>query len=260
MSLFLRSARILSRATRTAVQRQSRACLSTLSRGPIISAADTTTTPPTAADTKGKRKLPKINIRKLAVPDLPYEYSALEPVISGKIMELHHSKHHAAYVNNYNASLQKAAEAALSGNINSIFELESAIKFNLGGHINHSLFWASLAPPSNGGGGEPEGALADAINETFGSFENFKTAFNIKTAAVQGAGWGWLVKVRGTNNLGLMTTANQDMVKGNLVPLLGIDVWEHAYYLDYLNARPDYLNEIWKVVNWSYVSDRFEKF
>ena len=137
---------------------------------------------------------------------------------------------------------------------------QNAIKFNGGGHVNHSIFWTNLAPISEGGGEGPNGSIADAINKKFGSFEDFQTKFNTQTAAVQGSGWGWLVYDPNAKDIKIQTMANQDPVGSlGLVPLLGIDVWEHAYYLKYENRRPDYLKEIWKVVNWKNVQSRYEE-
>jgi len=193
------------------------------------------------------------------LPDLSYDYGALEPAISGQIMELHHSKHHATYVNNLNATLEKYADAEAKGDVATMIALQSAIKFNGGGHVNHTLFWENLAPPSSGGGGEPTGALADAINSKWGSFDAFKTDMNATTAAVQGSGWGWLAYDPKAKGLCIATCSNQDPCSTTgCVPLLGIDVWEHAYYLDYKNVRPDYLKAIWNVVNFDAVAKRFE--
>lgn len=199
-------------------------------------------------------------VQKQQLPDLPYAYDALEPVISAEIMELHHSKHHNAYVTNLNAALEKHAEAEAKGDVSGMIAQHSAIKFNGGGHINHSIFWTNLAPQSQGGGEPPKGALADAINAKWGSLDKFIEAFNAKTAPVQGSGWGWLAWCP-VNKIPLIwTCSNQDSLQATtgLIPLLGIDVWEHAYYLQYKNVRPDYLKNIWKVVNWANVTERYE--
>mmetsp|Transcript_148887 Transcript_148887/g.211449 ORF Transcript_148887/g.211449 Transcript_148887/m.211449 type:complete len:226 (-) Transcript_148887:99-776(-) len=193
-----------------------------------------------------------------SLPDLAYDYNELEPVISAQIMELHHSKHHQTYVNGLNAAEEQLAEAAATGDVTKSIALQGAIKFNGGGHLNHSIFWQNLAPPSKGGGGEPEGDLLAAINAEFGSFENFKSTFSTKTVTIQGSGWGWLGFNKGTGRVEIATCANQDPLEATtgLVPLLGVDVWEHAYYLDYKNVRPDYVSAIWDIVNWSDVSKR----
>ena len=192
------------------------------------------------------------------LPDLEYDYGALEPVISGEIMELHHSKHHNTYVTNYNNAMEQHEDAAARGDTAAMIALQGAIKFNGGGHVNHSIFWTNLAPAGNGGGGEPTGELATAIDSAFGSFEAFKTKFSATTAAVQGSGWGWLGYDAASGKVVIQTCANQDPLSTTgLVPLLGIDVWEHAYYLQYKNVRPDYLNAIWDVVNWNNVAERF---
>lgn len=159
---------------------------------------------------------------------------------------------------NLNAALQQYAEAQQKNDMQKMIALQGAIKFNGGGHVNHSLFWQNLASPKEGGGAPPTGALADAINAQFGSLDAFITKFNAQTAAVQGSGWGWLGLNKETGKVAIATTANQDPLSTvGLVPLLGIDVWEHAYYLQYKNVRPDYLKAVWKVVNWAEVGKRF---
>jgi len=196
------------------------------------------------------------------VPDLPYDYSALEPYIDEETMHLHHDKHHAAYVNNLNAALDKypdlqgkSAEELIK-DLNSVPEdIRTAVRNNGGGHVNHTMFWEIMGP---NGGGEPTGALADAISQAFGDFESFKKQFNEAGTKRFGSGWAWLV--RGADGkLSVTSTANQDnpMSEGSY-PVMGNDVWEHAYYLKYQNRRPDYLAAWWNVVNWNAVSERFE--
>ena len=198
--------------------------------------------------------------QKYQLPDLPYDYSALEPVISAEIMELHHKKHHNAYVTNLNAALEKYAEAEARGDISAMIDLQAAIRFNGGGHINHSIFWTNLAPQSAGGGEPPSGPFAEALLKKWGSLEQFIEEFNAKTAPIQGSGWGWLGYKKDKNCLAIVTCANQDpCILTGYTPLLGIDVWEHAYYLQYKNVRPDYLKNIWKVVNWKNVEERYNK-
>lgn len=193
------------------------------------------------------------------LPDLSYDYGELEPFISAEIMELHHSKHHKTYVSNLNLAIEQYDEAVSKKDIAKQIALQGAIKFNGGGHINHSIFWANLAPAGKGGGGEPTGSLAKAINDTWGSFDAFKATMNTKTAGVQGSGWGWLVYNPESKGIQIATLQNQDPVSTlGLVPLLGIDVWEHAYYLQYKNVRPDYLKNIWNVINWSDIQKRYE--
>eukprot|EP00041_Stephanoeca_diplocostata_P014160 m.254587 g.254587 ORF g.254587 m.254587 type:complete len:230 (-) comp19604_c0_seq2:2688-3377(-) len=193
------------------------------------------------------------------LPDLGYDYGALEPVISAEIMETHHSKHHQTYVNGLNAAEEKLAEAVNSGDVSEQIALQSAIKFNGGGHINHSIFWTNLAPTTCGGGALPTGPLLEAIEQEFGSLEGFQEKFNAKTAAVQGSGWGWLGYNKATGRVEIATCANQDPLEATtgLVPLLGVDVWEHAYYLQYKNVRPNYLKAIWDVINWANVAERY---
>ncbi len=195
------------------------------------------------------------------LPELPYAYDALEPVISAEIMQIHHQKHHNAYVTNLNAALKKYAEAESKGDLDAMIALQPAIRFNGGGHLNHSLFWENLAPKSDAGGEPPHKELADAIDARFGSLEAFIEKFNSKTGPVQGSGWGWLCFSKESKNLMIMTCANQDplFATTTLIPLLGIDVWEHAYYLQYKNARPEYLKNIWQVINWAVVSERYAK-
>lgn len=195
---------------------------------------------------------------KFELPSLPYDHADLEPVISSEIMQLHHQKHHNAYVTNLNKALEQYEEAEKKQDVAKMIGLQSAIKFNGGGHVNHSIFWTNLAPKGQGGGGEPSGQLADAIKFEFGSFQDFKDMFVAKTTLVQGSGWGWLTFNPANKRLQFVTCQNQDPVSTlGLVPLLGIDVWEHAYYLQYKNVRPDYLKAIWDIVNWNNVEERF---
>ncbi|KAL9251997.1 Superoxide dismutase [Mn], mitochondrial-like protein [Drosera capensis] len=263
------------------------------------------------------------SMKTFSLPDLPYDYSALEPVISAEIMQLHHQKHHQAYVTNYNKAAEQLEDAVKKGDAVTVVKLQSAVKFNGGGyvfgvfsgngvsidynrdkttyilsaldlsvtwkpgscgfvrggdelmimsHINHSIFWKNLASPREGGGEPPSGSLGNAIESSFGSLEALVQKINAEGAALQGSGWvesdgfqacvlQWLGLDKEFKKLAVETTANQDplVTKGPLVPLLGIDVWEHAYYLQYKNVRPDYLKNIWKAVNWQYASGVFEK-
>jgi Fe-Mn family superoxide dismutase len=192
------------------------------------------------------------------LPDLPYDFGALEPVISAEIMELHYSKHHNAYITNLNASLEKYHTAESKGDVAAMIALQQAIKFNGGGHVNHSIFWTNLAPSSKGGGEAPNGDLAAAIEQEFGSLDALIQKFSDRTLAIQGSGWGWLGFNKQNSKLIITTTANQDPLSTqDYIPLLGVDVWEHAYYLQYKNVRADYLKNIWKVVNWHNVQERF---
>ncbi|EXX73466.1 superoxide dismutase SOD2 [Rhizophagus irregularis DAOM 197198w] len=172
-------------------------------------------------------------------------------------MKVHHEKHHQAYVNGLNVAEEKFEQALKDKDVISQIALQPALKFNGGGHINHSLFWANLAPKKEGGGEPPNGELLSAIKKEFDSLENFISKFNTLTAAVQGSGWGWLGYNKTTKRVEIVTLPNQDPLTTH-VPLLGIDVWEHAYYLQYKNARPDYLKAVWEVVNWKTVAARFE--
>lgn len=192
------------------------------------------------------------------LPKLPYALDALEPVISKEIMDLHYNKHHAAYVNNLNKALEQYAEAQSKNDLAAMINIDQAIKFNGGGNVNHSIFWTNLAPKSEGGGKAPEGELAKAINDQFGSLEKLIEQMSAQAVGLQGSGWAWLGFNKTNGRLELTTCPNQDPLstKG-LVPLLGIDVWEHAYYLQYKNVRPDYVKKIWEVVNWKNVADRY---
>jgi len=193
---------------------------------------------------------------KATLPDLPYDFGALEPAISGKIMELHYTKHHQTYVNGFNAASEKLADAESKQDIASIIALQPQINFHGGGHINHTLFWENLAPSKNGGGGEPTGSVKAAIENSYGDFNSFKTKFNTALAGIQGSGWAWLVKDNETGQVLIKTYANQDPVVGNYTPLLGIDAWEHAYYLQYQNRKAEYFSAVWDVVNWKTVEKR----
>jgi superoxide dismutase, Fe-Mn family len=192
------------------------------------------------------------------LPDLPYDFNALEPVISAEIMTLHYTKHHAGYVANLNKALEQLADAEQKNDMAAQIALQSAIKFNGGGNVNHSIFWTNLAPVSKGGGTPPEGALAKAIDHEFGSLAKFIETLSAKAVAIQGSGWGWLGFNKGSGRLELATCDNQDpLAIKNLVPIVGIDVWEHAYYLQYKNVRADYVKAIWGIVNWKNAADRY---
>lgn len=194
------------------------------------------------------------------LPDLPYDYNALEPVISAEIMQLHHSKHHQAYVTGYNKALEAYEAAEHKKDLQAQIALQSLLKFNGGGHINHSIFWNNLAPINAGGGEPPSGAIAAAIDDQFGSLDEFIAKFSAAGAGVQGSGWVWLGLNKELKRLAIQTTPNQDpLATAGLIPLLGVDVWEHAYYLQYKNVRPEYLKNIWKIVNWKDVASRYEQ-
>lgn len=197
---------------------------------------------------------------KYTLPQLPYALDALEPVISKEIMDLHYNKHHAAYVNNLNKALEQYEDAEKKNDLSAAVALLQAIKFNGGGDVNHSIFWTNLAPKAAGGGTPPNGALADAIKKEFGSLENFIEQFSAKAVGIQGSGWCWLGYNKTKKTLEIATCDNQDPLstKG-LVPLLGVDVWEHAYYLQYKNVRADYVKAIWGIINWKNVSERYSK-
>jgi superoxide dismutase, Fe-Mn family len=191
------------------------------------------------------------------LPELPYDYAALEPHISGKIMQLHHDKHHAAYVTGANTALEQLAEARDKGDLTWVNQLEKNLAFNLGGHINHSIFWQNMSP---NGGGEPTGDLMDEINKDFGSFDKFKKHFAAVAAGVQGSGWAILAWDSIGQRLVIVQLFDQ---QGNLpialTPIVMLDVWEHAYYLDYLNVRADYVTAWWNVVNWDDAAARLAR-
>ncbi|MBL3700301.1 superoxide dismutase [Leucobacter luti] len=191
-----------------------------------------------------------------SLPELPYDYAALEPHISGKIMQLHHDKHHQAYVTGANAALDGLAEARESGNLANVNKLEKDLAFNVGGHVNHTIFWNNLSPE---GGERPEGELAAAIDEYFGDFEKFQAHFTATAMGVQGSGWAVLAwDALGQRPNVVQLFDQQGNLPAGTVPLLMLDVWEHAYYLDYLNVRADYVKAFWNIANWQDVAKRFE--
>ena len=193
------------------------------------------------------------------LPKLPYELNALEPAISAAIMDVHYNKHHQAYVTNLNKAYASLEQAEKNNDLPAIMELQSAIKFNGGGHINHSIFWTNLAPTSAGGGQPVKGALATCIQEQFGSQEKLIELMSAKAIALQGSGWVWLGFNKALKQLEIATCENQDpLIAKGLIPLLGIDVWEHAYYLQYKNVRADYVKAIWSVINWANVAERYQ--
>ncbi|MGQ9651083.1 MAG: superoxide dismutase [Phycisphaerae bacterium] len=200
------------------------------------------------------------------LPNLPYDFAALEPYIDEQTMRLHHGKHHAAYVNNLNNALANYPELAaktiedLLAKINAVpADIRQTVINNGGGHANHALFWTIMAPAGKGGGGEPGGKLAEAIQSTFGGFDKLKETLNKAAITRFGSGWAWLV-VDDKGKLQVYSTANQDspLMQGH-TPILGLDVWEHAYYLKYQNRRPEYIDAWWNVVKWPAVAERFAK-
>ncbi len=198
-----------------------------------------------------------------SLPPLPYPYNALEPHIDETTMNIHHTKHHQAYINNANAALEKhpalASKTAeqLIADLNAVpDDIRTAIRNNAGGHANHSFFWTIMGPNA---GGAPKGPLADAINKKFGSFDNFKAEFAKAATGRFGSGWAWLC-VDGKGELTVTSTANQDSpLSDKLTPVVGLDVWEHAYYLKYQNRRPDYVTAFWNVVNWDKAAEYYAK-
>jgi Fe-Mn family superoxide dismutase len=197
------------------------------------------------------------------VPDLPYDFNALEPNIDGKTMMIHHDKHHAAYVANLNKALEGHPELQDKSALELILELDAitedirlAVRNNGGGHVNHTLFWTIMSPD---GGGAPSGALGSAIDDTFGSFDDFKAEFKNAGMTQFGSGWAWLC-VDGDGNLVVTKTPNQDspLYTDGMIPILGLDVWEHAYYLNYQNRRPDYIDAWWNTVDWDRVGKYYK--
>jgi len=205
------------------------------------------------------------SMAKYELPKLPYAYDALEPHIDAKTMEIHHTKHHQAYTDKMNAALEKCSSDVQKKDITEILanlsqvpdDQRGAINFNGGGYDNHKLFWNNM---KTNGGGEPGGTVADEIKKSFGSFATFKEQFSSQTAAIQGSGWGWLVYNPKSHKVEYKAMPNQTSPRTEgLVPLLGLDVWEHAYYLKYQNKRPDYVAAWWNVVNWEEVDKRLSK-
>ena len=188
------------------------------------------------------------------LPELPYDYAALEPHISGKIMQLHHDKHHQAYVTGANTALQQLGEARESGNFGAINKLEKDLAFHLGGHVNHSIFWTNLGPDTK----VPEGELAAAIDEFFGSFEKFQAQFAAVANGIQGSGWSVLAWDQvGQKLVTFQLFDQQANVPLGVVPIFMLDMWEHAFYLDYLNVKADYVKAVWNIVDWENVAARF---
>ena len=191
------------------------------------------------------------------LPDLPYDYGALEPHISGRIMELHHDKHHAAYVTGANQTLEKLADARDKGDFGSVMGLEKTLAFNLGGHVNHSAFWRNLSPEA---ADRPEGELAAAIDEYFGSFDAFAAQFAAVATSIQGSGWAILAwDSVGQKLITFQLYDQQGNIPLGVVPIVLLDMWEHAFYLDYVNVKADYVTAWWNVVNWADAAERFAR-
>ncbi|EEB08168.2 manganese superoxide dismutase [Schizosaccharomyces japonicus yFS275] len=192
---------------------------------------------------------------KATLPALDYAYEALEPILSSHLLHLHHDKHHQTYVNNLNAAEEKLKDPSLD--LHTQIALQSAIKFNGGGHVNHSIYWKNLAPKSAGGGAfNAQAPLGQAIVKKWGSFEAFKKNFNTQLAAIQGSGWGWLIK-DADGSLRITTTMNQDTIL-DATPVITIDAWEHAYYPQYENRKAEYYENIWQIINWKEAEARYE--
>jgi superoxide dismutase, Fe-Mn family len=196
---------------------------------------------------------------KVTLPELDWDFAALEPHISGQINEYHYTKHHQTYVNSYNTAIDQLGEAKHEGNVKAQIELLPLINFHGGGHLNHSLFWKNLAPVSQGGGAPPAPGtpLNKAITANFGNLDNLIAKTNAKLAGIQGSGWAWIVKNKENGALEVIAKANQDPVVGQYIPIVGIDAWEHAYYLQYKNVKADYFKAIWNVINWKEAERRW---
>jgi Fe-Mn family superoxide dismutase len=203
-----------------------------------------------------QRRQEEENMAKYTLPDLPYDFAALEPHISGKIMELHHDKHHQAYVTGANTALEQLAEARDSGNLANVNKLEKDLAFNLGGHVNHSIFWTNLSPE---GGGQPEGELKAAIDEFFGGFDKFQAHFTAAATGIQGSGWAVLSwDVLGEQLIIQQLFDQQSNTAQGTIPVFQLDMWEHAFYLDYLNVKADYVKAVWNIANWQNVAQRLD--
>ena len=195
-------------------------------------------------------------MKRYTLPDLPYDYSALEPHYSGKVLELHHGKHHAAYVSGANATLGKLAEAREKKDFATLNQLQKSLAFHVSGHVLHSLFWKNMTPH---GGGQPEKGLADAIGESFGSFDGLKSQLTEAALNVQGSGWGAMAwEPLGQRLVVEQVYDHQGNIGNGTVPLLVLDMWEHAYYLQYRNVKTDWVNAFWRVVNWEDVARRLD--
>ena len=194
---------------------------------------------------------------KFVLPDLPYDFAALEPHISGRIMELHHDKHHNTYVTAANKALESMEEARANGDAAGAAKLSKDLQFNLGGHINHSIFWKNMSPD---GGDKPTGELASAIDDAFGSFDNFQAQFTAVATTIQGSGWAILAYEPIAGNLVIEQMYDQQNgVPVATFPLLQLDMWEHAFYLDYQNVKPDYVKAFWNIANWADAQARFDR-
>ncbi len=200
---------------------------------------------------------------KYTLPKLPYDFAALQPVISAPLLELHYTKHHQNYVNTLNTAMEQLNEALEKNDLAKIVALQPVIAFNGGSHINHSMYWENLAPMATVGGKLPAAGspFHERIVQEWGSFDKMIEYFNKRTAGIKGSGWGWLVVDKLTKRTMYMETHDQDaveMVSPDKAPLLAIDIWEHAFYIDYKNVKAEYLKNVWKIVNWEVVQKRYE--
>jgi Fe-Mn family superoxide dismutase len=197
--------------------------------------------------------------RTYVLPDLPYAHDALEPIIDEQTMRIHHGKHHAGYVRGVNNAIKMLEEIRWGTDMSLLQHWQRQLSFHMGGHINHTLFWTGMKPESEGGGGQPEGNLLNKMKNDFGSFAKFAGHFKAAASKVEGSGWGWLVYEPASEQLMITQMQNQqDMMFAGSIPLLGVDVWEHAYYLKYQNRRSEYVENFMRLVDWDEISRRFE--
>ncbi|ODV62069.1 superoxide dismutase SOD2 [Ascoidea rubescens DSM 1968] len=205
--------------------------------------------------------MPSLVRTKVTLPDLEWDFGDLEPYISGQINEIHYTKHHQTYVNGYNQAIEQHAEAKAKGDVKATIELQQNIKFHGGGFTNHCLFWKNLSPSSKKGGNyhdlDQNSDFYKQVVTNYGSFDNLINVTNNKLAGIQGSGWAFIVKNKENNSIDVVQTYNQDTVLNNLTPLVAIDAWEHAYYLQYRNQKVDYFKAIWNVINWNEAAKRY---
>lgn len=203
-----------------------------------------------------------LGAKKAKLPDLPYGYGDLAPIISADIMEVHHGKHHTKYVNDFNTALEKFEAAAAKGDHQALADLGQVLKFTGGGHVNHAIYWENLAPANKEGGDLPakDSDLGKLVQHHFGGFEAFFAEFESRAVKVQGSGWGWLAYCNKTGTLSIQESKDQDCITASgLKPLITVDVWEHAYYLQYKNDRANYLKKIWEIINWKTAERRLKE-
>ncbi len=255
----------------TLTRRAAMGTLGALGLGAVASAAGQPADRPGTGNRRGQRAMPALlthdelgfdpETGRYTLPKLPYAYDALEPSIDAQTMQIHHSRHHQGYVNGLNNALDKLADIRSgSGDAGLIKHWSRELSFHGSGHVNHAIFWQTMAPTDNGGGGEPEGPIARMIRRDFGGFDGFKTHFAAASKAVEASGWGWLVyEPTAGRLLVIQGEKQQNLMMTGVVPLLGIDVWEHAYYLKYQNRRAEYVDAFFNIINWSKVNELLQR-